>query len=484
MLDDYLQKIEALISPNHYSRENFREKIIESSKNQSDNLYYQLSPKLNDINEEDQLKSQNIRESFEHLMNTNQKEQIIKLKKENEGKLEIPEEIIINHQESDTIENNIERARTLSPTCRMLKSKKDYSEKDVKLLFEKIHNLNLKNMNYRYEIEKYKTKINELTKEKNEYKTEIDKLEHQKDNLTKYLLRLEENISNNQRNSIESNQISKINSKRSSVNNNKQSQNINNINISLNKSNNNSEILTTKKSLSIFNSQTISIDVSPNNIVSIIDTSNQKTLTLSTRRELKNFLLKIYNENKKLKIFQNQVFELSKTYDDINDNLLESIRNIQGIVESREEGIDIEKDLVSNYQKLVENVDKTLQTKQKEYNMLLQGKEEENQFIQDELVELSAEVQIRKKDRIKDQQMISELEQENKELKEKIFAYEEYKNNIKKNNDSYKQCITIEKRIEPAKKTLGQIMKKIENNFDLNDQGNVNMLGTIHSTLK
>ena len=39
MLDDYLQKIEALISPNHYSRENFREKIIESSKNQSDNLY-------------------------------------------------------------------------------------------------------------------------------------------------------------------------------------------------------------------------------------------------------------------------------------------------------------------------------------------------------------------------------------------------------------------------------------------------------------
>ena len=237
-----------------------------------------------------------------------------------------------------------------------------------------------------------------------------------------------------------------------------------------------------KKSLSIFSCQNISIDVAPNYNVIINDITNQKTLNISSRQELKSFLLKIYNENQKLKTFQSQVFELSKTYDDINDNLLESIRNIQSIVESKESK-DMEKELLSNYQKLVENVDKTLQTKQNEYNSLLKAKEEENQIVQEEILTLNAEIQVNKRDRLKDQQIILNLEQENQTLKEKLSSFEEGENTMKMKND-YRNEMRVEKKIDPVRKTVGQIMKRIEKNFDLDDQGNVNMLGTINSTLK
>ena len=466
MLAEYMQKIESLISPNNYSRENFKQKIIETSKNNDEQYTF----------EPDDILKKTSKDSIENLMSTN--EQINKLKKENEGKLELPEEIVIKHQDSIKSEG-------VPPRHFKIKNR-EYTEKDIQLLLEKVHGLNLKNMNYRYEIEKYKTQLNESIKEKNNYKLEIEKLEKQKENLTKYLLKLEENLSNSQKTN-EGVPFSKNLSKRTSVSNYNNRPKIkcesvnNNVNISLNKSNN-SEILSSKKSLSIFSCQNISIDVAPNYNVIINDITNQKTLNISSRQELKSFLLKIYNENQKLKTFQSQVFELSKTYDDINDNLLESIRNIQSIVESKESK-DMEKELLSNYQKLVENVDKTLQTKQNEYNSLLKAKEEENQIVQEEILNLNAEIQVNKRDRLKDQQIILNLEQENQTLKEKLSSFEEGENTMKMKND-YRNEMRVEKKIDPVRKTVGQIMKRIEKNFDLDDQGNVNMLGTINSTLK
>ena len=143
----------------------------------------------------------------------------------------------------------------------------------------------------------------------------------------------------------------------------------------------------------------------------------------------------------------------------------------------------MEKELLSNYQKLVENVDKTLQTKQNEYNSLLKAKEEENQIVQEEILNLNAEIQVNKRDRLKDQQIILNLEQENQTLKEKLSSFEEGENTMKMKND-YRNEMRVEKKIDPVRKTVGQIMKRIEKNFDLDDQGNVNMLGTINSTLK
>ena len=179
MLAEYMQKIESLISPNNYSRENFKQKIIETSKNNDEQYTF----------EPDDILKKTSKDSIENLMSTN--EQINKLKKENEGKLELPEEIVIKHQDSIKSEG-------VPPRHFKIKNR-EYTEKDIQLLLEKVHGLNLKNMNYRYEIEKYKTQLNESIKEKNNYKLEIEKLEKQKENLTKYLLKLEENLSNSQK---------------------------------------------------------------------------------------------------------------------------------------------------------------------------------------------------------------------------------------------------------------------------------------------
>ena len=46
------------------------------------------------------------------------------------------------------------------------------------------------------------------------------------------------------------------------------------------------------------------------------------------------FLYKIYMENQNLKNFQEQVFNLSKNYDDINNILAESISGFQDIAKS------------------------------------------------------------------------------------------------------------------------------------------------------
>ena len=255
MLAEYMQKIESLISPNNYSRENFKQKIIETSKNNDEQYTF----------EPDDILKKTSKDSIENLMSTN--EQINKLKKENEGKLELPEEIVIKHQDSIKSEG-------VPPRHFKIKNR-EYTEKDIQLLLEKVHGLNLKNMNYRYEIEKYKTQLNESIKEKNNYKLEIEKLEKQKENLTKYLLKLEENLSNSQKTN-EGVPFSKNLSKRTSVSNYNNRPKIkcesvnNNVNISLNKSNN-SEILSSKKSLSIFSCQNISIDVAPNYNVIIND---------------------------------------------------------------------------------------------------------------------------------------------------------------------------------------------------------------------
>lgn len=65
-----------------------------------------------------------------------------------------------------------------------------------------------------------------------------------------------------------------------------------------------------------------------------------------------------------------------------------------------------------NFEKIVENVEKTLEIKQSEYNFLLETKDQEIKFMQDEIVKLNELVDNIKKDRIRDQKIINDYESE------------------------------------------------------------------------
>ena len=60
----------------------------------------------------------------------------------------------------------------------------------------------------------------------------------------------------------------------------------------------------------------------------------------------------------------------------------------------------------------------------------MKAKEEENQIVQEEILNLNAEIQVNKRDRLKDQQIILNLEQENQTLKEKLSSFEEGENTM------------------------------------------------------
>ena len=451
MLDNYIKKIENLITPTYYDRNNYKEKILSEGNNFNEE---DIEPKFKTFK----------KPNYEKFQKKNSKEyekknQIDKKKQENEGKLENPEL-------DNLFQRTLAKTEEINEPIRKIKGK-EYSDNDIETLLEKVKSLNLKNMNYRYEIEKYKNKINQLQKD---YDIQIDlqnKMEKEKENLTKYLLKLEKMLQNKSKPII----INSTNSNISTISNNQ----------------NNMSITATKKSVSIFNTSNINISVSGNNpIITIIDNVRNIKHTILSRDELQNFLLKIYKENQKLKAFQSQVFELSKNYDDINSNIEESLKKLQETIKNSNNGNNIGQEILTQFQDFTEKIDKILETKQIEYNLLLKGKDDELNIISEELINVSKELEERKSDRLKEQKIIFDLENEIKELKKQNISNENItRKNINNNYDiiSMKSEQQAKKLTEPAQVTVNNILKNIESNFNMNDKSNVKLIGDINKTI-
>ena len=460
MLDDYIKKIENLITPNHYDRNNYKEKILSGRDDnfEQDEKEY----KLKFIRKKKKKKKEK-RSSKEY----EKRNEIEKKRQENEGKLENPEL-------DNLLQRSIIKSEEMKESTRKINGK-EYTDDDIESLLEKVKSLNMKNMNYRYEIEKYKNKISQLQKD---YDAQIDlqnKMEKEKENLTKYLLKLEKMLQNQ--------------SQRQKM------VNTNNSNISTISNNQNMSLNATKKSVSIFNTSNININVTGNNpIITIFDNSKNSKYTILSREELQNFLLKIYKENQKLKAFQSQVFELSKNYDDVNSNIEESLKKLQETIQNNhknnnnenkiEQNNNIEQEILSQFQDFTNKINNILETKQIEYNLLLKGKDDELNIISEELINVSKELEERKSDRLKEQKIIFDLENEIKELKMQNI----YKESNNKNNNNYdiinmKSEKEAKKVTEPAKKAVNNIIKNIEANFNMNDKANVKLIGDINKTI-
>lgn len=366
MLEDYLKRLESLISPQGYNKGNFKEKLlsdldkererikqqeakIESSsieaRLQIDNLNLNMLNSENNFNNERTSSNSVNIEQMNHIklelidknnLNSEENKKLIEeyLSKmgiksltelnnglapggniiqenrlkiyqkilENEGRLENPEQLYnslgkneireIRREEKSKVHQSIHRSHnySLSPSRAFRSQMPDEPEK----LKEKVHQLNVKCMNYRHEAETLKTKINELNKTIEEHSHEISKSEKQKEVNNKYLLKLETLLAQqNPKNSL--------------------------LFLKTNEKNNTFSIPKNEKIVLEFHGNTLFIDNKINNSVT----------NISDKNELKEYLLNLLNENQKLKTFQIQVFKISKNYDDINENMLECVRSIQ-----------------------------------------------------------------------------------------------------------------------------------------------------------
>ena len=575
MLDNYIKKIEELILPEYYDRNNYKEKIILEDNNNNKNANnnnnlnsfssqqnnkiitsnidspilksYQNSDinnntninkpkqissikieklsnknsKIENINYNNYKKNNNIiidknnnnnktnNNDNDNINNDNsieneRKEELNKMKQENLGKLQNPEFEIISNSNNNTnsnVQNNSTIKNNSNNNNNFMKiNDKIYTQNDILNLLEKIKSINIKNMSYRYEMEKYKNKIIELNKTNSEQKEEIEKLEKEKENLTQYLLKLEKlirgqkSLSPNQ--SLNSN-ILNTNSSNSNINKNRKLNVINNNNKNIKEK----ETIEMKKSYNLFNQSNIDVSIGGNNPYIIITDVNTKVqTTLNNKKELKNFLIRINKENLKLKNFQNKVFELSKNYDDLNSNLEETINKFTDLLNNNNDDINnvnINKaEFLENYKILCEQVNKTLELKQNEYNTLLDGKDEALYLLQEELFITSNELEDRKRDRINEQKIINSLQIEINDLNEKLDNNNNnnnFYNSINSNNNNNKDDknlnslrneIEAQKMTIPAKQVVNNIIKKIEKNFNMEDESNILLLNNINNSIK
>lgn len=452
MIDDYLKQIETLIAPNYYNKNNFKEKIrsefedpaeIEEKKkklSQNLELFNKMQTEEDKKLIEEYIQKMDVKEiigggdSMKKITAENRMKIYQKIL-ENEGNINSMnniEGLNINNNESNnnnnerySVSSKVNKTYSLSPSRRQRFSENNIDEVTMR---EKIHLLNIKNMNYRYEVESMKSKISELNKKIEEQQNDIAKLEKQKENNNKYLLKLENllSVQGNERKSsfnffnsgsIAGGNVNNVNSiGNSKSNSTKNAINLNSINNSQNQS--------------LHKSDNLIVDFNKSNNLIIEDRTNNTFMNISDKGELKDFIANIIAENHKLKAFQSQVFEISKNYDNINENIVEGIKKIQTAM--MEEGRQID-----SLDSLVENMEKTLELKHAEYNFLLESKEQEVKFLQDEILKMNENVELVKRDRMRDQKVISDYETEIHHLTSRVqeMGEKHYESNVKESNN-------------------------------------------------
>lgn len=313
MMDNYLKQLENLISPRNFNIQFFKEnkKDLEStrkeevllSNNDNKKLIEEYLRKMKDGSDKTLVqKGNNTIVQLNKDFKTNIIQQSIDLNPGNkkDKKYSLSPKRKIDHSQTQSSPNS--KNSNFNATSNQIQ------DADIDLeLNQKIHEMNVTNMNYRHEVSTLKAKIQETDKKLSLQANTIQKLEKQKENDSKYLVKLENLIA----------QENKSNS---------------NININLNVSNNSG-----MKIDDISRSQQFSQNYEG-------EIKNLK-LNFNEKSEVKEFLTNLLEENQKLKLFQSQVEEISKNYDLVNDNIIDSMKAIQLMIENINKS-----DVFENYQ--------------------------------------------------------------------------------------------------------------------------------------
>ena len=472
MISDYLKQLESAIIPKQYNSEYFKQ--INNEKNylstehhektsnnlQLDHLIYEADKKTSSDNLDNNkllneyLRRSGYKDTAETITNNPNKVKLYQKILESDIRKSKNEKVSLSSNEVLPIDdkNNPDNMKVRSSTVKN-DLRASYQDKSMisnqpsnKVSFNKnnlINNLekndkyailHSQGINYRYEIEVLNNNLSNLEKKSLEQQNLIDTLEKQKENDDKYLLKLED------------------------IYKQEQSKNKNNLNISLNVSNTN------------------------NNISSLNEDNLLSAINFKDKKQLNNIISTLLNVNYKLKNFQSQVLEISKNYDDINENIVENMKSTQNYfkknVNSESASIN---EYLENFNKILSNSVEMVQSKQKNYNLTLANKENEIMILGKEIEKIKNDIEIIKNDKIKDNKIIHDYENENIMLGNKVAEFEKLIESKKKKTHTKEKN---DEKISIVKTSVQKMMNNFNRNLDLNDKNNVKFVENLNSKLK
>ena len=371
MLDGYMKKIESIIEKEEFDRSNYEEKILEREE--------MLKSLDNDKLEQEK----------ENELSEVKLKQKISQKKSNNDLSNRPA------WNSNTLKNKINKQRET------LKQSKVITSKNIK---NKVEEKKKKNLNFQKQQEDVNRKHNQLTEEISKKENEIKKFAKEKEDLSKFLFKMEKVVKG---------KTNKSPGGETTV-----------------MTFTNEDSKDDRNNFEAFDSQRLTINISggsPNIILN--DDKGQNEIILS-KKDLMRYLNKTYRENQGLKNFQNQIFNLSKAYDDINNNLADCISEFQQLCTSTK-GDEIKKeDVNTQLDNLKKYIDISLETKQNEYNILMDKVDEDINFLKTEFLEYEKEMKEGDgMERIEMQRKIMELQNKKEELERQIQEIESKKEN-------------------------------------------------------
>ena len=191
------------------------------------------------------------------------------------------------------------------------------------------------------------------------------------------------------------------------------------------------------KNYEAFDSQSLTINISGGSPNVIMEDEKGEKLIILSKKDLMKYLNKLYKENQALKNFQNQIFNLSKSYGDINDNLADCIAGFQELCMNTDgDKINIE-DVQNKLNDLKKYLESSLETKNNEYNILMDKKDEDINLIKNEFILLEKDMKESTFDRLEEQRKILELQEKKEELERQIAELEGKENdeNNEENNE-------------------------------------------------
>ena len=373
MLDGYMKKLESIIEKEEFDRSNFEEKILKREE------------LLNKLDKEKSQKEQELEYVEQKLLKkSNQKNQKVSNNLSNRPAWN-----------SNTLKNKINKERV------SYKQSKVITSKNIK---NKVEEKKKKNLNFQKQQEDINRKHYELSEEISKKESDIKKITKEKEDLSKILFKMEKVIKGNGKNNKE--EETKV------------------------MTFTNEDYKEEYKNYEAFDSQRLTINISGGSPNIILEDGKGQNEIILSKKDLMRYLNRIYRENQGLKNFQNQIFNLSKSYDEINNNLADCISEFQQLC-SNSEGDNIKlEDVNFHLSELKNYIDNSLETKQNEYNILMDKTDEDINLQKTEFVEYEKDMKdIDGMDRMETQRKIMELQNKKEELERQIEEIESKREN-------------------------------------------------------
>ena len=370
-----MKQLEVIIDKDEYDRSNFEEKIMKREESmKEENQQISEEPEINSIDQ----KLMQMEHSKKSKTNTN----------------------LDNRPAwgSNTLKNKKNKARE------SYKQSKIITNQNIN---KKVEDKKKKNLNLKKEREKVKQKHSELAKELINKVDELNKVSKEKEDLSKYLFKIEKVVKGSSGPAQGGPSIMTFSQK--------------------------DNVEENAKNFEAFDSQSLTINISGGSPNVIMEDEKGEKIIIISKKDLMKYLNKLYKENQGLKNFQNQIFNLSKSYDDINNNLADCIAGFQELcMNTPSENITLQ-DVDEKLNELKKHIESSLETKLNEYTILMDKRDEDLSLLKSEFVDLEKDLKESGNDRFEEQKKIMELQIKKEELERQIEELEGKKEN--KNED-------------------------------------------------